>query len=570
MRTPWLPRLVVAPSFVLGLCFIYGLIAWNGYLSLSASRLLPNYEFVGFQQYAVLWESERFRVALTNMAIFGSLFIAGAMGIGLLLAVLLDQKIRAEGVLRAIYLYPMAISFIVTGTAWKWLLNPGLGLEHMVRSWGFESFSFDWLINPDKAIYCIAIAGVWQSAGFVMALFLAALRGVDDSHHQGRAGRRRQPAAHLPAHCHPEPAAGVLQHADGGQPPRDQELRPGDGADRRRPRLRHRPAGHLHVRDGLLARADRPGRGQRHGDAGPGVGHRRALPLFRTAGAQVKHVNLHRLLLWSVLLLFAAWFITPLYVMVATSLKDMEQVRTGSLLSLPTSPTTAAWSKAWGSACTGTDCGGLAPFFFNSLLIALPAVLISTALGSLNGYVLAKWRFPGSEFLFALLLFGVFMPMQVVLLPMSQVLGWLGIANSLAGLVLVHVLAGIPSTTLFFRNYYVGLPDELVKAAMLDGAGFWQIFIRIVLPLSTPILVVTLIWQFTQIWNDFLYGVVFSGADSKPITVGLNNLANTSSSVKEYNVDMAAALIAALPTLFVYVVAGKYFVRGLTAGAVKG
>jgi glucose/mannose transport system permease protein len=153
---------------------------------------------------------------------------------------------------------------------------------------------------------------------------------------------------------------------------------------------------------------------------------------------------------------------------------------------------------------------------------------------------------------------------------MSQVLGWLGIASSIWGLILVHVITGIPGTTLFFRNYYVGLPDELVKAAMLDGAGFWRIFTRIVLPLSTPILVVTLIWQFTNIWNDFLYGVVFSGADSKPVTVGLNNLANTSSSVKEYNVDMAAAMIAALPTLFVYVVAGKYFVRGLTAGAVKG
>lgn len=277
-----------------------------------------------------------------------------------------------------------------------------------------------------------------------------------------------------------------------------------------------------------------------------------------------------RLALWSVLLLFGVFFLAPLYVMLVTSLKDMEQVRQGDLLALPTNPSFDAWAKAWSSACTGVDCGGLKPFFWNSVVMVLPAVLISTAVGALNGYVLSKWRFRGSETLFALLLFGVFMPMQVVLLPMSQVLGWLGLASSIGGLVLVHVLAGIPSTTLFFRNYYVGLPDELVKAAMLDGAGFWQIFWRIVLPLSTPILVVTLIWQFTQIWNDFLYGVVFSGADSKPITVGLNNLSNTSSSVKEYNVDMAAALIAALPTLVVYVVAGKYFVRGLTAGAVKG
>ena len=280
--------------------------------------------------------------------------------------------------------------------------------------------------------------------------------------------------------------------------------------------------------------------------------------------------SLGRLALFAALGLLALVYLTPLYVMLSTSFKSMEELRQGSLLSLPAAPELGAWAKAWSSACTGTDCNGLKPFFLNSLAMVVPAVLISTALGAINGYVLTKWRFRGSELVFALMLFGVFMPMQVVLLPMSQVLGQLGLANSLAGLVLVHVLAGLPSTTLFFRNYYAGLPDELVKAAMLDGAGFWQIFWRIVLPLSGPILVVTLIWQFTAIWNDFLYGVVFSGADAKPITVGLNNLANTSSSVKEYNVDMAAALIAAAPTLLVYVLAGKYFVRGLTAGAVKG
>jgi len=280
--------------------------------------------------------------------------------------------------------------------------------------------------------------------------------------------------------------------------------------------------------------------------------------------------TLHRSLLWLTLLLFALWFLLPLYVMLGNSLKDAAQLRDGHLLSLPTQPSLAAWARAWSSACTGTDCGGLRPFFMNSVWLVVPAVVISTAIGAINGYVLSKWRFRGSEVLFALLLFGVFMPMQVVLLPMSQVLGSLGLASSIWGLMLVHVLAGIPGTTLFFRNYIVGIPDELVKAALLDGAGFWQIFSRVVLPLCTPILVVTLIWQFTNIWNDFLYGVVFSGADSKPITVGLNNLANTSSSVKEYNVDMAAALIAALPTLAVYVLAGQYFVRGLTAGAVKG
>ncbi len=277
-----------------------------------------------------------------------------------------------------------------------------------------------------------------------------------------------------------------------------------------------------------------------------------------------------RTALYAGLGLAALFFLAPLFVMLTTSLKSVDEVRSGTLLSLPSQLDVSAWAKAWHSACTGTDCSGLQPYFIHSLLLVVPAVALSTALGALNGYVLSLWKFRGSEVLFAMLLFGVFMPMQVVLLPMSQVLGWLGLASSLWGLILVHVIAGIPCTTLFFRNHFAGLPPELMKAAMLDGAGFWPIFWRIVLPLSTPIIVVTLIWQFTNIWNDFLYGVVFSGADSKPVTVGLNNLANTSSAVKEYNVDMAAALIAALPTLLVYAVAGRYFVRGLTAGAVKG
>ncbi|UDF34303.1 UNVERIFIED_ORG: sugar ABC transporter permease [Shinella sp. XGS7] len=180
-RGTWLPKLVIAPSFLLSFLFIYGLIAWNGYLSLSASRLLPNYEFVGLTQYQTLFESERWWLALRNLGVFGGLFIGGAMALGLLLAVLLDQKVRAEGLLRTIYLYPMALSFIVTGTAWKWMLNPGLGLQHLMHSWGFEQFSFEWLIDPDMAIYCVVIAAVWQSAGFVMALFLAGLRGIDDA-----------------------------------------------------------------------------------------------------------------------------------------------------------------------------------------------------------------------------------------------------------------------------------------------------------------------------------------------------------------------------------------------------
>ncbi len=279
---------------------------------------------------------------------------------------------------------------------------------------------------------------------------------------------------------------------------------------------------------------------------------------------------LARLALYSTLLVAALFFLAPLYVMLATSFKDAEQIRSGNLLSLPASLNFEAWALAWSSACTGVDCRGLQPYFWNSVSMAVPAVLISTAWGAVNGYVLSMWKFRGSELLFGLLLFGVFMPFQVVLLPMSQVLGYLGLASSIGGLVLVHCLAGMAGTTLFFRNYYSAIPKELVNAARIDGAGFWRIFVRIVFPMSTPILMVTLIWQFTNIWNDFLFGVAFSGADSKPMTVGLNNMVNTSSSVKSYNVDMAAAVIAGLPTIVVYILAGQYFIKGLTAGAVKG
>ena len=277
-----------------------------------------------------------------------------------------------------------------------------------------------------------------------------------------------------------------------------------------------------------------------------------------------------RWLLYLLLCIFALYYMMPLFVMITTSLKNLEEIRTGSLMSLPREITLAAWSTAWSSACTGIQCEGLRPYFWNSVLLAVPAVLISTIIGAINGYVVAQWRFKLSNVLFALMLFGCFIPFQVVLLPMARVLGMTGLAGSISGLIFVHVIYGIGFTTLFFRNYYVTIPVELVKAAKVDGASFWRIFFSIFLPLSLPIIVVTVIWQFTQIWNDFLFGVSFSQAGTQPITVALNNIVNSTTGVKEYNVDMAAAIIAALPTLLVYIVAGKYFIRGLTAGSVKG
>ena len=277
-----------------------------------------------------------------------------------------------------------------------------------------------------------------------------------------------------------------------------------------------------------------------------------------------------RSLLFLLLGIFAVYYLMPLFVMITTSLKSLEEIRTGSLIDLPREVTFAAWKTAWSGACTGIQCEGLRPYFWNSVLLAVPAVIISTLIGALNGYVIAQWRFKGANLIFSLMLFGCFIPFQVVLLPMARVLGIINLAGSISGLVFVHVIYGIGFTTLFFRNYYVSVPVELLKAAKIDGANFFRIFISIFLPLSLPIIVVTVIWQFTQIWNDFLFGVSFSEAGTQPVTVALNNIVNSTTGVKEYNVDMAAAIIAALPTLFVYVVAGKYFIRGLTAGSVKG
>ncbi|KQV79946.1 sugar ABC transporter permease [Massilia sp. Root351] len=277
-----------------------------------------------------------------------------------------------------------------------------------------------------------------------------------------------------------------------------------------------------------------------------------------------------RLMLYALLVLVALYYLAPLYVMLTTSVKTLDQIRDGNLLDFPLAPTTAAWSKAWSEACTGVRCEGLAPYFWNSMQMAIPAVLISSLIGSLNGYVLAHWRFPGHNVVFTALMVGCFIPFQVVILPMARLLGMAELANTTSGLIVVHIIYGIAFTTLFFRNYYVTVPEELVNAARIDGAGFFMIYRRIIFPLSLPIFMVCFIWQFTQIWNDFLFGVVFGGSDAQPVTVALNNLVNTSTGVTEYNVNMAAAIIAALPTLLIYLVAGKYFVRGLTAGAVKG
>lgn len=277
-----------------------------------------------------------------------------------------------------------------------------------------------------------------------------------------------------------------------------------------------------------------------------------------------------RLMLFSALGLFALYYLMPLVVMVITALKPLEEIRTGTLLSLPKEITFEPAIRAWDSACVGVRCEGLKPYVWNSVAMVAPAVLISTMLGAINGYALTKWRFRGADVIFGLMLFGSFIPFQVVLLPMARTLGLLGLAGTIPGLVLVHTVYGLAFTTLFFRNFFVGVSDGIVQAAKIDGAGFFGIFFRIVLPMAPPAIVVTVIWQFTQIWNDFLFGIAFTVGDSNPVTVALSNLVASSTGVKEYNVDMAAAIIAAIPTLLVYVFAGNYFIRGLSAGSVKG
>jgi glucose/mannose transport system permease protein len=281
-------------------------------------------------------------------------------------------------------------------------------------------------------------------------------------------------------------------------------------------------------------------------------------------------IPVERILLYAVLFFLAVMFLLPVYVMVCNSLKPLDEIRSGNLMALPVQWTVEPWFTAWSTAQIGVQPTGLKPYFYNSFLLVIPAVVISTLIGALNGYILTQFRFRGANLLFAAMLFSVFIPFQIVLIPMAKTLGLLGMAGTVKGLIFVNSVYGIGFTTLFFRNYYAAFPQELVRSARIDGADFFGVLFRILLPSSAPIIVVTVIWQFTNIWNEFLFGASFSDYSSFPITVALNNLVNSSTGVKEYNVHFAGAFIAAIPTLIVYLLSGKYFVRGLMAGSVKG
>jgi glucose/mannose transport system permease protein len=291
-------------------------------------------------------------------------------------------------------------------------------------------------------------------------------------------------------------------------------------------------------------------------------GPRGAKPRRRFSGRNI--------MIYGTLIVVCVYYALPLWVMVMTSLKGMPEVRLGNIFAPPVEITFEPWVKAWSQACTGLNCDGLSRGFWNSVIITVPSVVLSIAIASVNGYALINWKFKGSDIFFTILIFGSFIPYQIMLYPIVILLREMGIYGTLWGLILVHTIFGMPILTLLFRNYFSSIPEELFKAARVDGAGFWGIYFRIMLPMSLPIFVVALILQVTGIWNDFLFGVVYTKPDLYPMTVQLNNIVNSVQGVKEYNVNMAATLLTGLVPLIIYFLSGKLFVRGIAAGAVKG
>ncbi|MCP4882118.1 MAG: carbohydrate ABC transporter permease [Gammaproteobacteria bacterium] len=276
------------------------------------------------------------------------------------------------------------------------------------------------------------------------------------------------------------------------------------------------------------------------------------------------------IILYGTLIMVSMYYLLPLYVMIMTSLKGMPEIRMGNVFGPPLEITFEPWVKAWSAACTGINCDGLSRGFGNSVRILIPSVLLSITIASVNGYALSNWKFKGSEVFFTILIIGAFIPYQTMLYPIVILLRELGLMGSIGGLVIVHTIFGMPILTLLFRNYFASIPQELFKAARVDGAGFWQIYFQIMLPMALPIFVVAIILQVTGIWNDFLFGVIYTKPATYPMTVQLNNIVNSVQGIKEYNVNMAATLLTGLVPLIIYFASGKLFVRGIAAGAVKG
>ncbi|MBS1166787.1 MAG: sugar transporter [Proteobacteria bacterium] len=287
-------------------------------------------------------------------------------------------------------------------------------------------------------------------------------------------------------------------------------------------------------------------------------------------GPRPARITAGRVGLYAFLLAVALFFLVPLYVMLVTSVKTMSEIRQGQIFALPAGLDWSTWQTAWSGACMGLQCVGVRVGFWNSVRITLPSVALSVLLGALNGYALSFWRPKGSTLLFGVLMAGGLIPYQIFLYPLVRMMAVTGLYGSITGVVVVHVIFGLPLVTLLFRNYFMGVPDELYRAARVDGAGFWRIFFEVMLPISIPMVVVASIFQFTGIWNDFLFSLVFAGTDNLPMTVQLNNIVNTTMGERAYNVNMAATILTALVPLAIYFLSGRWFVSGITAGAVKG
>src|SRR6267378_2089187 len=502
----WLPLSIAAGHVVL-------FTAWTTWVSFTASSLMPDYTWVGLRNYWAMTRTANFQIAYVNLLIFGFGFVLLTMALGLLLAILLDQRVRGENVLRTIFLYPLAVSFVVTGTVWSWLLNPGLGLQRVVQNLGWQDFRFDWLVQSDKAIYTLIFAGVWQGAGFAMALFLAGLRSVD---------------------------ADLVKAAqiDGAGPWRTY----------RRVLLPTIWPIFITVFV-ILLRSAITSFDLVRALTGGGPGISTMLPTLVVYDFMFQRSELGRGSAAAALIILALLFLVPLGVVVVNSLRSSREIAATSLIGWPSHLIFTNYGQAWNRFCMAEHCWGIEPYMLNSLTLAIPATIISTLLGALAGYSISLWRFRGDQFVFGLVTLGIFLPEQMKLIPWVVVLRDLSLMNTIAGLILIHTVQGMSFTTLFCRNYYVGIPQDLLKAARIDGAGFFRIFWRIILPLSPPILIVTVIFQFTGIWNEFLYGVTFTSGGQQPVTAALIALSAAITSEPMYGEQSAAVLIAALPTL---------------------
>lgn len=288
------------------------------------------------------------------------------------------------------------------------------------------------------------------------------------------------------------------------------------------------------------------------------------------AGRRPRRLTLERLAIYIFLVMVLIYILTPTYIMLVTSLKPINEVYDGTMLALPQHPTLDPYFEAWLNACTGAVCRGMSPGFMNSVKITIPGTILMIALGAINGYVLSFWRVKWANVFLVGMVIGAFLPYQIMIYPLIQIMSKLGIHSTILAAILVHTIYHMPVLTLIFRNYFIGIPIDLFKAARIDGAGFWMILWYIIVPMSLPIIMVAVILSVTWLWNDFLVGLTFAGQQNYPMTVQLNNIIGSDTGAKFYNVEMAAVFLTSVVPLAIYFLAGRWFIRGITSGGLKG